>query len=151
MQPMLTEQQIQQICEEIQQDAQVQGILLTSSYVYGTPHQDSDLDLHIVTNDGTNWRRDKQSRPFGTQADFHYGPPEAVRDAFAKSRQTGDPPIVFGWAYGVIVYDPTGIVAQLQQEAREIWQAGPYTGDWIPREKYRNREIITRKEYLKRF
>ncbi|HKF37558.1 MAG TPA: nucleotidyltransferase domain-containing protein [Ktedonobacteraceae bacterium] len=63
---MLTEQQIQQICEEIRQDTRVQGVLRTGSYVYGTPHQDSDLDLHIVTNDGTNWR-DRQSRPFGTQ------------------------------------------------------------------------------------
>lgn len=80
---VLTKQHIQQICEEIQQDTRVQGILLAGSYVYGTPHEHSDLDLHIVTNDGTTWR-DKQSRPFGTQADFYYYPPEAVRGAFAK-------------------------------------------------------------------
>lgn len=127
---MLTEQQIQQICEEIQQDTRVQGILLVGSYMYGTPHEHSDLDLHIVTNDGTTWK-DKQSRTFGTQADFYYYPPEAVRDVFAERRQPGDPPIIHGWAYGVIVYDPHDIVAQLQQEAREIWQAGPDTGDWI--------------------
>ncbi len=123
----------------------MQGILLTGSYVYGTPHEHSDLDLRLATNDDTNWR-DRQSRPFGTQADFQYGPPGGVRDVFERCRQTGDPPHVHAWAYGVIVYDPTGIVAQLQQEAREIWQAGPYTGDWLPREKYRNKEIITREE-----
>src|SRR6266849_10926871 len=95
MQPMLTKQHIQQICEEIQQDTRVQGILLTGSYMYGTPHEHSDLDLHIVTNDGTNWR-DRQSRPFGTQADFFYYVAEAVRDAFAKRRQTGDPPVIHG-------------------------------------------------------
>jgi len=47
----------------------------------------------------------------------------------------------------VIVYDPNGIVAQLQQDARKVWKEGPHTGGWIPREKYRNREIITRKEH----
>src|SRR5258708_35835768 len=144
MQPMLTEQQIQQVCEEIQQDARVQGILLTGSYVYGTPHQDSDLDLHIVTNDGTN-SRDRQSRPFGTQADFHYGPPEAVRDAFEMCRKTGDPPIVFGWAYRVMVYAPTGIAAQLQPEAGEIWPSGPYTAGSIPPAKARKRASNIRK------
>ena len=117
---MLTKQHIQQICEEIQQDTRVQGILLTGSYVYGTPHERSDLDIHVVTNDDTNWR-DRQSRPFGTQADFHYYPPEVVRDAFVKRRQTGDPAHVHAWAYGMIIFDPSGIVAQLQQEAREIW------------------------------
>lgn len=150
MQPMLTQQHIQQICEEIQQDTRVQGILLTGSYVYGTPHEHSDLDLRVVTNGDANWI-DRQSSKFGTQIEAFYGPAEVVRDVFERCRKTGDPPPIFAWSYGVIVYDPTGIVAQLQQEAREIWQAGPYTGDWIPREKYRNREIITRKEHLKRF
>ena len=54
-QRMLTKQQIQQICEEMQKDTQVQGILLTGSYVYGTPHEHSDLDIRAVTNDGANW------------------------------------------------------------------------------------------------
>ena len=142
---MLTKQQIQQICEEVQLDTRVQGIVLAGSYVYGTPHEQSDLDLNIVINNDTNWR-DRESSRFGTQADFYYDPPEVVRDTFERKRQAGDPPIIHGWAYGVIVYDPTGIVAQLQQEAREIWEAGPYTGEWIPCEKYRNREIITKKE-----
>ncbi len=143
---MLTEHHIQQICEQIQQDTHVQGILLTGSYVYGTPREDSDLDLYIITTSGTNWR-DRESRPFGTKADYFYYLPEGVRDAFAKSRETGDPPIVFGWASGVILYDPNGIVAQLQEEARQVWKAGPLAGDWIPRAKYRNKEIITRKDY----
>ena len=51
---MLTDQQIEEILEELKQDERVQAVLLTSSYVYGNPTNESDLDVRVVTKDGAN-------------------------------------------------------------------------------------------------
>ena len=142
---MLTQEHIFQIIEELKQDERVQGILLAGSYVYGTPQEDSDFDVRMVTSDGSNWT-DQDTRKFGTRIHAYFNPPEVVRQYFAIKRNVGDPPTIHLWSYGEIVYDPNGIVAQLQQEARRIWKEGCEQGIWIPREKYRNREVITRKE-----
>ena len=142
---MLTQEQLFQILEELKRDERVQGILLTGSYVYGTPHENSDLDIRIVTKDGSNWT-DHESKKFGTLLHVYYNPSEIVRYYFELKRNVGDPANIHAWAYGEIVYDPNGIVTQLQQEARNVWKLGSATGKWKERAKYANREIITRKE-----
>ncbi len=142
---MLTREQIYQIIEELKKDERVQGILLTGSYVYGTPHEKSDLDVRVVTKGSANWV-ETESIKFGTKLEAYFNPPEVIRNYFEIKRNTGDPCTIHGWSNGEIVYDPSGIVAELQQEARLLWKAGPVNGTWIPREKYRNKEVITRKK-----
>lgn len=36
----------------------------------------------------------------------------------------------------MIVWDPTGIAAQLKNEARRLLQLGPYIGEWEKSEKH---------------
>ena len=138
---MLTEEQIQQIIDEIRQDERIQGILITGSYVYGTPTDQSDLDVRCVTVDGSDWGELDRMR-FGTRIEVFFNPPDKVRWYMNESRleQHGD--CIHFWANGKIVYDPNGVIAQLQNEAREFWKQGPEPGKtWTWRaEKHRKYE-----------
>ena len=126
---MLTDQQIQQICEEVSHNPYVRGILLTGSYAHGKPHASSDLDLRMVTVMTVNWC-DNDTWHFGTRIDAFYNPPDVIHSAFAHCLQTGIETTVHAWAHGKIMYDPEGIVGALQRQAQQTWVRGPNHGRW---------------------
>lgn len=64
--PVLTSIQIENICAEIKEDRRIKGILLTGSYIYGTPNDTSDLDVRCVTSDGSDWA-DMERMRFGVR------------------------------------------------------------------------------------
>lgn len=132
---MLTQSQIDEIVSEVSKKPFVNGILLTGSYIYGKPTDESDLDMRIVTNDGSNID-DRNWEKFGTRIEAFYNSSEQIRKYFQDAVETADEPSVHFWANGKIVYDPEGIVQELQDEAKEIWKNGPKTGVWITRPEY---------------
>ena len=140
---MLSQQQIDEIVQEIQGMPQVQGILITGSYVYGIPTKESDLDIRIITSDGSNMD-DRNCQRFNTRIEAFYNTPERIREYFKGASETGDEVIIHLWTKGKIVYDPNGIMAILQQEAVEIWDQGPKKGKWITRPEYK--EKMTRQK-----
>lgn len=132
---MLTRDQINEIVNEVSEKPFVSGILLTGSYVYGKPNEKSDLDIRIITNDGSNID-DRNSEKFEVRIEAFYNSSEQIRKYFQDAIETGDEPSVHFWANGKIVYDPEGIVLELQNEAKEIWEKGPKTGTWKTRPEY---------------
>lgn len=132
---MLTQKQINIICEEIKKDKRVQSIMLTGSYVYGKPNDNSDLDIRMITSDGSSWA-EWDSWKFGVRIEAFYNTPDIVRNYFEAARKKIDSPsVIHFWANGKIVYDPNGIAAQLQDEAKKLWKLGPYEGKWEKREQ----------------
>ncbi|MEI7741475.1 MAG: nucleotidyltransferase domain-containing protein [bacterium] len=140
---MLTSEQIDQICAEYPSRGHIDGILLCGSYVYGEPTEESDLDIRVVSNDGSSldgrdtWR-------FGTRIELFINPPERLREYFEECMATAKPHAVHFWAHGRIVFDRNGVAAALQKEAREIWERGPRTGTWQHLEKWQNRKVAYR-------
>ena len=132
---MLTQDQIDKIVKEVSDKSFVCGILLTGSYVYGKPNENSDLDIRIVTNDGENID-DRNWEKFGVRIEAFYNSPERIREYFKEAIKTGDESAVHFWANGKIVFDPIGIVEILQSEAKEIWKKGPESGVWETRPEY---------------
>lgn len=131
---MLTPQQIDLIVKEIIDGGNCQGVLLAGSYAYGKPTAKSDLDLRVITKDGSNFVDD--SIKYDTQMEILCNSPERVREYFEEGRQTGDEPAVNFWSKGKIIYDPNGAVSRLQREAQEIREKGPYQGTWKTRPEY---------------
>jgi len=133
---MLTQEQINKIIEECKQDPRVQGVLLTGSYVYGKPHDGSDLDVRCVINeDSSDWAEFERER-FGTRIEVFFNTPDRVRCYMQESKKEGHGDCIHFWANGKIVYDPNGIVAQLQQEAIQLWKDGPASGgEWMWRQE----------------
>ncbi|OGF44139.1 hypothetical protein A2555_02000 [Candidatus Falkowbacteria bacterium RIFOXYD2_FULL_39_16] len=132
---MLTDNQIDAILEEIKQDERVQAILLTGSYVYGKPTDESDLDIRVVTKGDANWAEKYRMR-FGCRIELFCNPPEVIRRYFDINRMEGKPPALHFWTYGKIIYDPVGIAKELKAEATKLLKLGPYSGIWEKNEKY---------------
>lgn len=132
---MLTNQQIEKILEELKQDDRVQAILLTGSYIYGDPNDESDLDVRVVTKDGANWAEKYRLR-FDHKVELFCNPPEVIRDYFNMNRRERKPHALHFWVHGKIVYDPTGIALELQKDAEKLLELGPYEGTWEKSEKH---------------
>lgn len=132
---MLTQEKIDVIIEEMEKDPRVQGILLTGSYVYGVPNEKSDLDVRCITNDGSNWAEFDRER-FDTRIEVFFNPPDVVRAYMLQSKKEGHGDCIHFWGNGKIIYDPNGIIAQLQNEARQLWREGPeHESTWAWRHK----------------
>lgn len=116
-------------------DERVQAILLTGSYVYGHPTDESDLDIRVITRDGTN-RAEKYRMRFNHKVELFCNPPEVIRNYFDTNRKENKPHALHFWTYGKIIYDPTGIAEQLKDEATKLLKLGPYDGSWQKNKKY---------------
>lgn len=126
---MLTKEQIAFICAAFATNKNTDGILLCGSYAYGQPTNGSDLDLRVITNDGTDFDG-RGLRMFDTDIELLVNSPERLRAYFEECVATGIPYAVHFWTHGTIIFDRTGIVAQLQQEAQKLWRQGPKEGVW---------------------
>lgn len=138
--PILSEEQINQIVDEIKEDERVVGILLTGSYVYGEPNEKSDLDVRCITDDESNWAEIERMR-FGTRIEVFFNPPSVVMGYMDASRHEGHGDCIHFWAHGKIVFDPNGAVKKLQDEAMRLWKDGPTPGKewawrWAKHQKY---------------
>ena len=134
---MLSQPQIDSIIEEIKQVKGVQGILLTGSYIYGKPTDESDLDIRMVTTDFS--KDDRNCIRFSTRIEAFYNTPNEVRNYFHIAWETGDEPVINFWRRGKIVYDPNGVVTLLQKEAEKLWNQGPKKREWKTRDEYRDK------------
>jgi predicted nucleotidyltransferase len=134
---MLTQDQIDKIIDELKQEPGVIGILLTGSYVYGTPNEASDLDVRCLVLDG--YSKAEKRECFGVEVELYYNTPEKVRFYLKLGEDEGHGAAIHFWAHGKIVCDPQGIATQIQKEACEWWKRGRADGKpWEPRnEKYR--------------
>jgi hypothetical protein len=107
------------------------GVLATGSHIHGTPGPTSDLDVHVLIDQPRRQRRNILLD--GVEIELFINPPDQVRRYLADGR--GHDAHMF--AFGRAIEDPHGIVAQLQEQAQAIWQAGPAPfGEralWMPR------------------
>jgi predicted nucleotidyltransferase len=107
------------------------GVLVTGSRVHGHPDPTSDLDVHVVIAAPRRQRRNVLLD--GVEIELFINPPFQSRRYFADGR--GHDPHMY--TFGRVVYDPQGVMAELQAEARAIWEAGPAPLDpnltWLDR------------------
>lgn len=95
------------------------GVLVTGSRVHGKPAPTSDLDVHVVIAEPRRQRRNFLLD--GVEIELFINPPFQSRRYFADGR--GHDPHMY--TFGRVMYDPQGVMAELQEEARQIWEAGP--------------------------
>ncbi|HEX5691646.1 MAG TPA: hypothetical protein VFX76_16645, partial [Roseiflexaceae bacterium] len=105
------------------------GVLATGSRIHSTPGPTSDIDLHVVIASPRRQRRNFVLD--GMEIELFINPPFQIREYMADGGGTDPHMFTFGRA----VYDPQGVVAELQAEARAIWEAGPppIQAAWQPR------------------
>lgn len=106
---------------------EVIGFLVCGSYITGNPSKHSDIDLHIITSDNTEWRERGSKIIDGYHLEYFVNPPKQIRAYFKQDYRSNrlDSPTQF--VTGKILYDKTGSIAQLKKEA-EDWLGKQFIG-----------------------
>jgi predicted nucleotidyltransferase len=125
-QEQLVEQVITVLRDEFGDD--LLGVLATGSRVHGVPDATSDLDVHVVIASARRQRRNIVLA--GVEIEMFINPPFQIRRYMAEG---GNDRHMF--TVGRVVYDPLGVIAELQAEAKALWDAGPppVQAAWMPR------------------
>jgi hypothetical protein len=110
--------------------ADLLGVLATGSHIHGTPGPTSDLDVHVIIAQPRRQRRNILLD--GIEIEMFINPPFQIQRYLAEGVTD-----IHMFAFGRAIYDPQGVIAQLQAEARALWQAGPpalaESAHWMPR------------------
>jgi predicted nucleotidyltransferase len=101
------------------------GVLVSGSIVRGNPGPESDFDIFVLHGEAVRQR--VQRRFGGVPAELFVNPPGRVRRYFEEEARDGSgrPVAAHMFATGVAIYDPEGVVAALQDQARTTLAAGP--------------------------
>jgi hypothetical protein len=94
----------------------VAGALLCGSYVTGNPSKHSDLDIHIVTKKGTDWRERGNKFVDGFLMEYLVNPPEQIRSYFKDDHRKFQQDAVIQFKTGRILFDD-GTIKSLKEEA----------------------------------
>jgi hypothetical protein len=109
---------------------QLLGVLATGSRIHGTPGPTSDLDLHVVIDQPRRQRRNIVLA--GVEIEMFINPAFQIHRYMADGGHD-----IHMFSFGRAIYDPHGVIIQLQERARALWQAGPppiaESARWIPR------------------
>ena len=98
---------------------QLLGVLATGSHIHGMPGPTSDLDVHVVIDQPRRQRRNIVLD--GVEIEMFINPAFRIPIYFTD----GHPGTIHMFAFGRAIYDPQGLIGQLQEQARALWQAGP--------------------------
>ena len=109
-----------QVLADLQGQPGVEGILFFGSAMAGTAGPTSDLDLYVLTREGSGPRITLR-RYSGAEAEIHFAP-----YAFWQERvDQGNVVILHAFATGQALLDPKGLVGELSAVARQKVEAGP--------------------------
>lgn len=116
---------IQQVVALLQAEfgAKLVGVLAGGSRLRGEGDINSDLDLVVVI--ALPQRRRRNIVLGGVEVEMFLNPPFQMRRYFEQDRTSGRGLMPHLCSTGHVVYDPYGTLAELQAEARAIWEAGP--------------------------
>ena len=97
----------------LQQDAAVLGVMLTGSFAGDYAAQNSDIDLYILG------REDRFTADWvdGVMVEISFATP-----ASARTKLHSTPMEVYRWQGAKILHDPQGLLAELAEEARQVYE-----------------------------
>ena len=116
---------VQEVLGELQAEfgAALLGVLATGSRVRGEGDASSDIDLHVLLDQPRRQRRNIVVA--GVEVEMFINPIFQIARYFDEDRASGRGVDQHMWSTGRAVYDPRGVVAELQAEAQRQWDAGP--------------------------
>ncbi|MFW5865843.1 MAG: nucleotidyltransferase domain-containing protein [Nanoarchaeota archaeon] len=95
------------------------GAILTGSYAIGLETKDSDINIHIITDNKTSWKE----RGYVTVNEYHISyfatPFKQILRHLDQDRYLGRKVDATAFSRGVILFDKTGVVKELKDHAKK--------------------------------
>lgn len=108
---------LQKFLKDIHLKDDIVGVLVCGSYVTGNPSKHSDLDVHLILSEDVTYRERGNRRIDGLLIEYFANPAKQIRQYFKEDYRSIDPMSQTQFATGIVLQDPTGIVAKLKEEA----------------------------------
>lgn len=105
----------------------VLGVVFSGSVARGSADQLSDIDLFVLV-DGSR-RQGVQRRLAGVACEMFFNPPARIPRYLVEEAASGRCPTIGLLLDGVVLYDPSGVVAQLRAAAEQVRGEGPKVSD----------------------
>ena len=109
------------------QREEVIGILVCGSYITGNPSKRSDIDVHIIIKDESDWRERGNKYVNGFLIEYFVNPPKQIRSYYKEDFNDRSTMSMVQFLTGKDVQDQCGIVNELIEEAR-VWKEKMYEG-----------------------
>jgi hypothetical protein len=113
---------VEEFLKEWRKHEYVVGALACGSYVTGDPSKRSDIDLHVVLSEETDWRERGNRVIDGFLIEYFANPPGQIREYFRSDYSDNCCDAATQFATGRIIFDDTSTIAVLKAEGRE-WLA----------------------------
>ena len=122
MEKVIVEQQIKEITDKIVQEYKPEKVILFGSWVWGTPHEDSDIDLLVVMeSDKPRIERQHEVKETvgyaGMPVDVLVHTPEELQESINIKRNLFLEDIVRN---GKVLYEKTGVAFPFVHEPAEL-------------------------------
>lgn len=115
------EKALDQFLETWKPRDEVVGALVCGSFVTGNPKKHSDIDLHIILREGTDWRERGNKVIGGFLIEYFANPPCQIHKYFEEDFEANKQMNVTQFLTGKVLFDD-GSISRLQEEAAK-WHA----------------------------
>lgn len=96
------------------------GAVATGSYALGTATKYSDIDVHIILSNKVNYRERGNKRVNGFVIEYFANPPKMLKKYLEEDYLRGTKTDARMFATGEILFDKTGEVKTLQENAKKL-------------------------------
>ncbi|HLD85807.1 MAG TPA: nucleotidyltransferase domain-containing protein [archaeon] len=95
------------------------GALVTGSFVPGNATKHSDVDLHIILDCKVKWRERGNKMVDGFLIEYFANPPQQLKKCMEEGYRDGKRVDARMYLLGKIIFDRTGEVKKLQENAKK--------------------------------
>jgi hypothetical protein len=119
------EESLNEFLKEWKDKPEVIGAVATGSRILGTDTQFSDIDVHIVLSDETEWRERGDKMVNGFLIEYFANPIYQLKKYLEKDHKQYRRSDALMFSFGKIIFDKNGAVKKFQDEAKE-WFDKPF-------------------------
>jgi predicted nucleotidyltransferase len=97
----------------------ITGAMVCGSFITGNPSKHSDIDVHLILSDDLDWRERGNKVVDGYLIEYFINPPKQIRCYFLQNYRDRKPMSIVQFLTGEILFDKTGDIDFLKNEARK--------------------------------
>lgn len=116
---------VESFLKEYTKDIEIEGAVISGSYVSGAPSKRSDIDLSIILSSKYNWRERGSKMVDGFLIEYFVNPPKQIPEYFKEDHSVNRRHAAHMFTSGRIILDKNGVVSGLRDKAAE-WMKKPF-------------------------